>query len=186
MEPWPHLTTLLGQGWGEGLPPGRLEGMNQSFRNALRETHRGWGGAPRPPGHAGGQTHGPAGGLGVRQGLLSPLPALGIGKVLGCPQGRGSSMEARLYPALPAAPSQGIAERLTLLAVALPSLPPPGECFSSSRGLVMYFFYTLMFMPLCARLAHGQVRGNSWQASPGAWGCREPPCPVLPQHPGLG
>ena len=37
----PHLATLLGLGWGEGLPPARLEGMNQSFRNALRETHGG-------------------------------------------------------------------------------------------------------------------------------------------------
>lgn len=44
-----HLATLLGQGWSEGLLPGRLEGMNQTFRNALRETHGGGGGSPRVP-----------------------------------------------------------------------------------------------------------------------------------------
>lgn len=102
------------------------------------------GGAPGPPGHAGGRAQGPAAGLGVGQGL----PALGVGRVLGCPQGGGSNTEARLCPALPAAPSRGIAKRLTWLAFALLAPPPhpSGEPFSFSSGLVMGF---LVFFFIC-------------------------------------
>lgn len=87
---WPHLTTLLGRGWGEGLPPGRLEGMNQSFRNALRETHGEWGGAQ-----------------GVRHMVLQE----GWGSGRACPApllpqglaGFWGAHQARPYPALPEA-----------------------------------------------------------------------------------
>lgn len=106
----PHLTTLLGRGWGEGLPPGRLESMNQSLKNALRQTHGEWGGAQ-----------------GVRHMVLQE----GWGSGRGCPApllpqglaGFGGAHQARPYPALPAAPSRGIAKRLALLTFALPSLP---------------------------------------------------------------
>lgn len=87
---WPHLTTLLGRGWGEGLPPGRLEGINQSFRNALRETHGEWGGAQ-----------------GVRHMVLQE----GWGSGRACPApllpqglaGFWGAHQARPYPALPEA-----------------------------------------------------------------------------------